>query len=55
MDAQLKADLPDRVCGVRFYPRSLRLIREMIEDAPDSTRAEITRQVRQLGGPAYLE
>ena len=45
MDAQLKADLPDRVCGVRFYPRSLRLIREMIEDAPDSTRAEITRQV----------
>ena len=45
MDVQLNADLPDRVCGVRFYPRSMRLIREIIEDASGSTRAEITRQV----------
>ena len=45
MDARLKAALPDRVCGVPFYPRSLRLIREIVADVPGSTRAEITRLV----------
>lgn len=50
MDAQLKASLPDRVCGVRFHPRSLRIIRETIADHPTACRAEITRAVcDQLG------
>jgi hypothetical protein len=45
MDAQLRARLPKQVCGVRFHPRSLRTIREIIEAQPLASRAEISRQV----------
>ena len=45
MDAQLRARLPDQVCGVRFSPRSLRIIRETIAGAPLASRTEISRQV----------
>ena len=50
MDAQLRADLPNQVCGVQFYPRSLRTIREIIAEEPLVCCAEITRRVcHQLG------
>ena len=45
MDAELRATLPEHVCGVRFHPRALRMIRETIAAHPQSSRQEIARQV----------
>ena len=45
MDAELRAALPHRVCGKRFHPRALRIIRETISEYQDSSRKEIARQV----------
>ena len=50
MDAKLRASLPASVCGKRFYPRALRIIRETISEYEQCSRKEITRQVcDQLG------
>jgi hypothetical protein len=45
MDAELRASLPASVCGKRFHPRSLRIIRETIAEYEHTSRKEITRQV----------
>ena len=45
MDAKLRASLPASVCGKRFYPRALRIIRETISRYEPCSRKEITRQV----------
>ncbi len=45
MDAAIRAALPGTVCGKRFYPRSLRIIREIIAGDPQLTRKEISRRV----------
>lgn len=45
MDAKLRASLPASVCGKRFYPRALRIIRETISQYQHISRKEITRQV----------
>lgn len=45
MDAELRAALPPRVCGVRFLPRSLRIIRDIIAADPDACRRQIAEQV----------
>lgn len=45
MDAELRSVLPPRVCGRRFHPRALRMIRETIAEYRHTHRAEITRQV----------
>jgi len=45
MNASLRDSLPHFVCGVRFHPRSLRSIREIIASDPLQSRAEITRRV----------
>ena len=45
MDAKLRASLPASVCGKRFYPRALRIIRETISEYEPCSRKEITRQV----------
>jgi len=45
MNANLRAALPHSVCGKRFYPRSLRSIREIIASDPQLCRAGIARQV----------
>ncbi len=45
MDAAIRAALPGTVCGEGFYPRSLRIIREIIADDPQLTRKEISRRV----------
>jgi len=45
MKASLRAALPCSVCGKPFYPRSLRIIREVIARGPQLSRAGITRHV----------
>lgn len=45
MDAALRSSLPPTVCGVRFHPRALRIIRETIVEYHHTSRAEIARQV----------
>jgi hypothetical protein len=45
MDAKLRSSLPARVCGHRFHPRALRIIRETITEYGHSSRQEIARQV----------
>jgi len=45
MEASLRAALPCLVCGKRFHPRSLRIIREIIANHPELTRAGIARGV----------
>ena len=45
MDAELRSLLPPRVCGRRFHPRTLRMIRQTIAEYHHTHRAEITRQV----------
>jgi hypothetical protein len=45
MDAELTAALPDRVCGRRFHPRALRIIRETIVEYQHASRTEIVRRV----------
>lgn len=45
MDAELRALLPGRVCGKRFHPRALRIIREMIRENREGSRHEIARAV----------
>ena len=45
MDAELRASLPGRVCGKRFHPRALRIIRETIMEYGNGSRHEIARAV----------
>ncbi|MCI0666543.1 MAG: DUF4338 domain-containing protein [Methylococcaceae bacterium] len=45
MDAEIRASLPGRVCGKRFHPRALRIIRETIIEYRHSSRHEIARAV----------
>ncbi|MGH7261374.1 MAG: Druantia anti-phage system protein DruA [Nitrospiraceae bacterium] len=45
MDAELRSALPARVCGKRFHPRALRIIRETVQEYAHTSRTEITRQV----------
>lgn len=45
MDAKLRSSLPASVCGKRFHPRALRIIRETIAEYAHTSRKEITRQV----------
>ena len=45
MDADLRAALPRHVCGERFFPRSLRIIRDIIAADPAACRQQIARQV----------
>jgi len=45
MDAELRASLPGRVCGKRFHPRALRIIRETIVEYRNGSRQEIARAV----------
>lgn len=44
MDAELRAALPGQVCGRRFHPRGLRIIRETIAEYQHTSRKEIARQ-----------
>ncbi|MGR9108176.1 MAG: hypothetical protein ACU843_14740 [Gammaproteobacteria bacterium] len=45
MDAKLRASLPARVCGKRFHPRALKIIREIVQEYEHTSRKEIARQV----------
>jgi hypothetical protein len=45
MDAELRAALPEHVCGKRFHPRALRIIRETVTEYQHTSRQEIARQV----------
>ncbi len=52
MDAAIRAALPGTVCGEALYPRSLRVIREIIADNPQLTRKEISsRECDRLDWP----
>lgn len=44
MDAMLRAALPTEICGVPFYPRSLRQIREILDTSSSHNRKMAIRQ-----------
>jgi hypothetical protein len=50
VDADLRAALPPRVCGERFLPRSLRIIRDIIAADPSASRYQIAQQVCEALG-----